>query len=63
MKTAATFHLLREQLEKRGHFDLFFCLKTIITFFKEIFFVVATFPISFPNFSQKLQLNTIILKD
>jgi len=42
-KTAATFHRLREQKSKRGHFDLFFCLKTTTSFFKETFFVAATF--------------------
>jgi len=45
LKTAATFHLVREQVEKRGHFDLFFCLKIISNFNKPTFFVVASFSI------------------
>jgi hypothetical protein len=43
MKTAATFHPLREQDSKRGHFGLFFCLKTTLSFGNETFFGVASF--------------------
>jgi hypothetical protein len=48
---AATFLLLREQVEKRGHFDLFFCLKTTTTFFNETIFVVASFSLLKGGFS------------
>ena len=50
-QNSCIFRLYGEHKSKRGHFDLFFCLKTIISFFKETFFVVATFPFSISRFS------------